>query len=150
MKKSASSPLPPPPPLPLLVPAEIDFSADAPTVSIVPEDVGRVLVNLFNNAFYAVKQAGPVTTGPFAPTVSVQTALQNGQAVIQITDNGPGIPDGVRQKIFQPFFTTKPTGEGTGLGLSISYDIITKGHGGTLSVDTEPGNTVFTIRLPYQ
>ena len=127
---------------------QTDFATDVPTVSVVPEDVGRVLVNLFNNAFYAAKQAGLTTTDPPAPTVSARTFCQNGQAVIQIQDNGPGIPDAVRQKIFQPFFTTKPTGQGTGLGLSISYDIITKGHGGTLTVATEPGQTVFTIQLP--
>ncbi len=129
---------------------QTNFASDVPTVSIVPEDVGRVLVNLFNNAFYAVKQAATLSAGPAKPTVSVQTVLDNGQVVIRVADNGPGITDAVRQKIFQPFFTTKPTGQGTGLGLSISYDIITKGHGGTLSVETEPGNTVFTIRLPLQ
>jgi len=129
---------------------QTNFASDVPTVSIVPEDVGRVLVNLFNNAFYAVKQAATLSAGPAKPTVSVQTVLDNGQVVIRVADNGPGITDAVRQKIFQPFFTTKPTGQGTGLGLSISYDIITKGHGGTLSVDTQPGNTVFTIRLPLQ
>ncbi|MBC7569180.1 MAG: histidine kinase [Spirosoma sp.] len=129
---------------------QTDFAPDVPTVSVVPEDIGRVLVNLFNNAFYAVKEATIMSAGSFAPTVSVQTVLDNGQVVIRVADNGPGITDAVRQKIFQPFFTTKPTGQGTGLGLSISYDIITKGHGGTLSVETEPGNTVFTIRLPLQ
>jgi signal transduction histidine kinase len=129
---------------------QTDFAPDVPTVSIVPEDIGRVLVNLFNNAFYAVKESGALPAGSFTPTVSVQTFQDNGQVVIRVADNGPGISDTVRQKIFQPFFTTKPTGQGTGLGLSISYDIVTKGHGGTLSVDTQPGNTVFTIRLPRQ
>ncbi len=127
---------------------QTDFDPGMPVVSVVPEDMGRVLVNLFNNAFYAVKEAGAQSAGSFTPVVSVQTSQEHGAVLIRVADNGVGIPDAVRQKIFQPFFTTKPTGQGTGLGLSISYDIITKGHGGTLSVDTEPGRTVFTIRLP--
>lgn len=126
-----------------------DFATDVPLVNAVPEDLSRVLVNLFNNAFYAVKQRGLTAEHEsFAPTVSVRTLQERGQVIIQIQDNGGGIPEEVRDKIFQPFFTTKPTGQGTGLGLSISYDIITKGHGGQLSVDTEPGRTVFTIQLP--
>jgi len=126
-----------------------DFAADVPLVNAVPEDLSRVLVNLFNNAFYAVKQRGlTVQNEPFAPTVSVRTFQERDHVIIQIQDNGAGIPEEVRSKIFQPFFTTKPTGQGTGLGLSISYDIITKGHGGQLSVETEPGRTVFTIQLP--
>ncbi|WP_460968745.1 sensor histidine kinase [Spirosoma migulaei] len=124
------------------------FSPNLPTINLVPEDIGRVLVNLFNNAFYAVQQKSQLAA-EFVPTVSVTTTQTNDQLVIQVRDNGTGIPDDVRNKVFQPFFTTKPTGEGTGLGLSLSYDIIAKGHGGQLSVATEAGVfTEFTITLP--
>ena len=127
-----------------------DFAPNLPTITIVPEDVGRVLLNLFNNAFYAVQQRSQAEPG-FAPAVSVQTTQGDEQLVIRVRDNGTGIPDEVRQKVFQPFFTTKPTGQGTGLGLSLSYDIITKGHGGSLHVETEPGKfTEFTIKLPIE
>ncbi|MBN8822759.1 MULTISPECIES: ATP-binding protein [unclassified Spirosoma] len=125
-----------------------DFAPNLPTIKLVPEDIGRVLVNLFNNAFYAVQEKSKSTAG-FVPTVSVQTAQDHEQLVIRIKDNGIGIPDEVRNKIFQPFFTTKPTGEGTGLGLSLSYDIVSKGHGGALRVETESGVfTEFIITLP--
>lgn len=125
-----------------------NFAPNLPTVNIVPEDIGRVLVNLFNNAFYAVQQKSKEEPD-FVPTVWIQTTQVDGQLVIRIKDNGLGIPDEVRQKVFQPFFTTKPTGEGTGLGLSLSYDIIVKGHGGLLSVETEAGKfTEFTVTLP--
>lgn len=134
------------------------FSADLDQslglVSVVPQDLGRVLLNLFTNAFYAVqqrqKQVGPTTIGvTYQPTVTVQTRCTNGQAEIRVIDNGTGMPEAVKAKIFQPFFTTKPTGEGTGLGLSLAYDIVTKGHGGTLTVASFPGEgTTFTIKLP--
>lgn len=125
-----------------------DFAPNLPTVHLVPEDIGRVLVNLFNNAFYAVQEKSALISG-FSPTVSVKTSQEAGQILIRIRDNGTGVPDSVRHKIFQPFFTTKPTGQGTGLGLSLSYDIISKGHGGTLHIETEPGEfTEFTIALP--
>lgn len=128
------------------------LGSDLPTVQVVSEDIGRVLVNLFNNAFYAVQQKEQVMMAkkvPFAPTVSVQTMLEGNTIKICVRDNGSGIPEELKQKIFQPFFTTKPTGEGTGLGLSLSYDIISKGHGGTLSVSSEPGEfTEFVITLP--
>jgi two-component system NtrC family sensor kinase len=124
------------------------LAPNLPTINLVPEDIGRVLVNLFNNAFYAVQQKSQ-SEPDFVSTVAVQTSQDSGQLVIRIRDNGTGIPEEVLQKVFQPFFTTKPTGQGTGLGLSLSYDIITKGHGGMLSVDTEPGEfTEFTITLP--
>ncbi|QMW02877.1 ATP-binding protein [Spirosoma foliorum] len=126
------------------------FAPNLPTINLVPEDIGRVLVNLFNNAFYAVQQKSQLESG-FSPMVFVQTSQDGGQLVIQIRDNGTGIPDEVRQKVFQPFFTTKPPGQGTGLGLSLSYDIIAKGHGGLLSVDTKLGKfTKFTIKLPLE
>ena len=119
-------------------------------VEVVPQEIGRVLLNLFNNAFYAVseKEKQPHPNG-YQPTVTVSTGRINGQVELRVRDNGTGIPDAVKQKIFQPFFTTKPTGQGTGLGLSLSYDIVTKGHGGTLEVDSTAGHfTEFVVSLP--
>ncbi|WP_303310817.1 sensor histidine kinase [Hymenobacter sp. BT730] len=119
-------------------------------VSVVPQEIGRVLLNLFNNAFYAVQQRQKLGQPDYHPEVCLTTQhLAEGPVVIRVRDNGMGIPEAVREKIFQPFFTTKPTGEGTGLGLSLSYDIITKGHKGTLTVDTcEGAYTEFTVSLP--
>ncbi|NVO32664.1 histidine kinase [Hymenobacter sp. P5342] len=129
-----------------------DFAPDLPLIEAVGPDVGRVLLNLFTNAFYAVqKRREQLPAQPdYVPTVSVRTrALPEGGVEIRVRDNGTGIPEAARQKIFQPFFTTKPAGEGTGLGLSLSYDIITKGHNGTLSLETEEGQgTEFIIELP--
>jgi signal transduction histidine kinase len=130
-----------------------DLDANLGLVTVVAQDLGRVLLNLFTNAFYAVhqkqKQTGALTGPGYQPTVQVQTCCKDGQAVVRVIDNGIGIPDSVRQKIFQPFFTTKPTGEGTGLGLSLAYDIVTKGHLGTLDVQSREGEgTEFIIRLP--
>ena len=123
--------------------------------------MGRVLLNLLNNAFYAVHQRkiGPEKTPPrpdasggdFEPQISIRTRRKNaeGQIEIRISDNGTGIPDSVKAKIFQPFFTTKPTGQGTGLGLSLAYDIVVKGHGGSMEVEsTEGSGTAFVVRLP--
>ncbi len=130
-------------------------------VRVVSQDLGRALLNLFNNAFYAVQQrqqSGKSDSHgqPYQPVVSLsirKVAPPLGTVgiwvEIQVRDNGTGIPDAIREKIFQPFFTTKPTGQGTGLGLSLSYDIITKGHGGMLTVESIPGQrTEFTITLP--
>ena len=138
-----------------------DFDPNLPNVQVVPQDMGRVLLNLFNNAFYAVSQKQKMAPAHYQPTVSISTrfvpegdtsiAQSTGPGVIEIrvTDNGMGIPDGVKAKIFQPFFTTKPTGEGTGLGLSLSYDIVTKGHTGTLTVESVEGEgSAFVVRLP--
>ncbi|GAB3709844.1 hypothetical protein GCM10027592_46390 [Spirosoma flavus] len=127
-----------------------DFDQSLGTVSIVAQDLGRVLLNLFTNAFYAVQQRQKSHPEPgYQPTVVVKTSCAHKQAVIQVSDNGIGMSDAVEQKIFQPFFTTKPTGQGTGLGLSLSYDIITKGHNGTISVESQEGQgTTFTITLP--
>lgn len=121
-----------------------------PKVDIVMQDISRVLINLFNNAFYAVgqrvKQEGP----GFTASVGVSTSVSDHFVVIKIRDNGTGIPDHVKKKIFDPFFTTKPAGEGTGLGLSLSYDIIVKGHHGKLEVNSEPNSyTEFNIYLPF-
>ena len=126
-----------------------DFAPDLPLVEAAGADLGRVLLNLFGNAFYAVQKRQQTGEAGYKPTVSVSTKQLNNQVEIRVSDNGTGIPDEVKAKIFQPFFTTKPTGEGTGLGLSLSYDIITKAHGGTLAVASEPGQgTEFLITLP--
>ena len=125
-----------------------NFDPALPKLTIVPQEIGRVLLNLFTNAFYAIQQKNDMTPN-FQPTVTVQTSMDGNQVVLRVSDNGTGIPDTVKQKIFQPFFTTKPTGEGTGLGLSLSYDIITKGHNGELSVASQAGvGTDFIIKLP--
>jgi two-component system, NtrC family, sensor kinase len=122
--------------------------------NVVAQDIGRVLLNLFNNAFYAVsekaKTTPPSQAAAYRPTVWLYTRqLDDHHLEIRVQDNGNGIPEELQRRIFQPFFTTKPTGEGTGLGLSLSYDIITKGHAGTLVVDTQPGeHTTFIITLP--
>ena len=126
-----------------------DLDADLPQVAVVAPEIGRVLLNLFNNAFYAVQQKQKTAPATYQPTVSVSTRQIDHHIEIRVEDNGTGIPDTVKDKIFQPFFTTKPTGEGTGLGLSLAYDIITKGHGGTLTVESTAGEgTMFTVKLP--
>jgi len=128
---------------------EIKFEKDLPLVNVVAQDIGRVLLNLINNAFYAVAERKKEQVVDYEPMVTLITDKKDDQLVIKVIDNGNGIPEKVKKKIFQPFFTTKPTGEGTGLGLSLSYDIITKGHGGELKVETEEGvGTSFIIRLP--
>jgi len=125
------------------------FDKKLPNVNIVPQDIGRVLVNLFANAFYAVNQKRKALGDAYKPEVTLTTLAANGQVIIKVKDNGIGIPDSIREKIMQPFFTTKPTGEGTGLGLSLSYDIVVKGHGGTIQIDSvEGGGSEFIIQLP--
>ena len=122
-------------------------------MNIVPQDIARVLLNLYNNAFYAVQQKQKETAGKemsslYQPTVSISTKKTDNKITISVKDNGNGIPQEVVDKIFQPFFTTKPTGQGTGLGLSLSYDIV-KAHGGEIKVDTKEGEgTEFIIQLP--
>jgi len=126
-----------------------DFDNDLGKVSVVAQDFGRVILNLITNAFYAVNEKAKQNIEGYQPTVSVSTERVGKQVVVKISDNGMGIPKQILGKIFQPFFTTKPTGEGTGLGLSLSYDIIKKGHGGELKVETTEGEgTVFNIYLP--
>jgi two-component system NtrC family sensor kinase len=117
-------------------------------INIVPQDIGRVLLNLFNNAFYAVNDKKKTIGESYQPTVSVQTKKLNDKIEITVEDNGNGIPQNIVAKIFQPFFTTKPTGQGTGLGLSLAYDII-KVHGGEIKVNTKEGEgSGFIIQLP--
>ncbi|GAA4430709.1 sensor histidine kinase [Pontibacter saemangeumensis] len=119
-------------------------------MEVVPQELGRVLLNLFNNAFYAVRQKQTLDLPGYEPQVRVSTRQFADKVEVRVLDNGIGIPDKVRGKIFQPFYTTKPAGQGTGLGLSLSYDIITKGHGGELSMATEEGEwTEFSIVLPF-
>jgi len=127
-----------------------DFDPTLPPVDVIAQDLGRVLLNLLSNAFYAVRQRQQRGgEAGYAPTVGISTRKVGEKIEIRVRDNGPGIPEAVRAKIFQPFFTTKPTGEGTGLGLSLSYDIVTQGHGGTLSVASqEDSYTEFLVSLP--
>jgi signal transduction histidine kinase len=129
---------------------QTDFAPVLPLVEAVGQDMGRVLLNLFTNAFYAVRQRQLAAPEPgYAPTVSVRTAFVNREVCVVVQDNGTGIPEAVQAKIFQPFFTTKPSGEGTGLGLALSHDIVVQGHGGALEVASEAGmGTTFTIKLP--
>ncbi|HMG91049.1 MAG TPA: ATP-binding protein, partial [Chryseolinea sp.] len=126
-----------------------DYDDGLKTVNVVPEDIGRVILNLLNNAFYAVHGKSTATAdNNFEPIVSVSTKDFGDKVLISIADNGNGIPQKVMDKIFQPFFTTKPTGQGTGLGLSLSYDIV-KAHGGELKVETNEGEgSEFVIQLP--
>jgi two-component system, NtrC family, sensor kinase len=128
---------------------ETNFDNSLPKINIATQDIGRVILNLFTNAFYSVTQKKKQLGEAFAPLVRVETGRRNNHIIISIRDNGMGVPQKVIDKIFQPFFTTKPVGEGTGLGLSMSYDIITKGHHGELKVDTKEGEYAeFTIILP--
>jgi len=124
-----------------------NFDKDIEKINIIPQDISRVLLNLFNNAFYAVNEKKKHLNGTFEPVVSVCTKRVNNKVEIQVVDNGNGIPQSINNKIFQPFFTTKPTGQGTGLGLSLSYDII-KAHGGEIKVESKEGEgTAFMITL---
>jgi two-component system NtrC family sensor kinase len=126
-----------------------DLDPEAGSINAVPEELGRVLLNLFTNAFYSVLQKQKTSKENFSPAVTVSTKRKYSRVEIRIRDNGIGIPEKVLDKIFQPFFTTKPSGEGTGLGLSLSYDIITKGHAGELRVETKEGEYAeFVISLP--
>ncbi|HSZ86396.1 MAG TPA: ATP-binding protein [Puia sp.] len=125
-----------------------DFDKTIGKINIIPQDVGRVLLNLYNNAFYAVAEKKKLQSENYEPTISISTGRIDNKIVLTVMDNGNGIPQKVIDKIFQPFFTTKPTGEGTGLGLSLSYDSI-KAHGGEIKVETKEGEgTEFIIQLP--
>ncbi|MBF9255105.1 histidine kinase [Pontibacter sp. 172403-2] len=132
---------------------ETSFDVNLPRLEVVPQDIGRVLLNLFNNAFYAVQQkkAARRHDDSYQPLVRASTACLGDTLELRIRDNGCGIPESIRHKILQPFFTTKPTGQGTGLGLSLSYDIITKGHHGEMLIESEDGEfSEFIIRLPVK
>ena len=130
---------------------ETNFDPSIPKIDVIPQDIGRVILNLISNAFYA---ASLPSEGGFKdpnykhePTVWVSTKKENNKVLISVRDNGRGIPQNIVDKIFQPFFTTKPTGQGTGLGLSLSYDIV-KAHGGELKVETKEGEgSTFVIQL---
>jgi signal transduction histidine kinase/ligand-binding sensor domain-containing protein len=126
-----------------------DFDGTIGKINVAPQDIGRVILNLLNNAFYAVTEKKNLCIEGYEPIVSISTKKLGAIIEIKISDNGPGIPPQVMDKIFQPFFTTKPAGQGTGLGLSLGYDIITKGHEGELKVETMQGEgSTFTIQLP--
>jgi signal transduction histidine kinase len=130
-----------------------EFDASLPKINIIPQDIGRVLLNLINNAFYVVAERQKNLSGleeTYNPTVTITTKNLIESIEISVKDNGNGIPEEIKKKIFQPFFTTKPTGEGTGLGLSLSYDIV-KAHGGELKVETKEGEgSQFIIQIPIQ
>lgn len=127
-----------------------EFEESLPKIEVVPQEIGRVLLNLINNAFYVVDKKAKEEQEGYQPMVEVITKKRSDSIEIRVKDNGPGIPEQVRDKIFQPFFTTKPTGSGTGLGLSLSYDIV-KAHGGELKVEsTESEGTEFIIQLPFK
>lgn len=126
-----------------------DLDPNLPKVNVVASDIGRVLLNLINNAFYACAERSKKGEAGYYPKVLVSSRQENGKVVVSVQDNGLGIPEAIKDKIFQPFFTTKPTGQGTGLGLSLSYDIV-KAHGGEIKVESEIGKgTMFTIILNH-
>jgi PAS domain S-box-containing protein len=128
---------------------EHDLEPNLGPIEVVPQDLMRVFLNLIGNGFYAANKRSRESDGSFRPVLKVTTREAGDAVEIRVRDNGVGIPREHREKLFQPFFTTKPTGEGTGLGLSISFDIVTQQHGGTITVDSEPGDfTEFTVRLP--
>ncbi len=121
-----------------------------PAINVTPQDTVRVMLNLFNNAFYAVNLKQKTGDVAYKPEVSITTSTENGQVIIKVKDNGTGIPDAIKEKIMQPFFTTKPTGEGTGLGLSLTYDMVVKGHGGSIQVNSVEGEgSEFVITITY-
>ncbi|HMG10390.1 MAG TPA: ATP-binding protein [Mucilaginibacter sp.] len=125
------------------------FTAEKIIVNGVQQDIGRVMLNLFNNAFYAVNQKQKTNVENYKPTVEVRTEVKGDLAVVTVRDNGNGIPLNIKDKIMQPFFTTKPAGEGTGLGLSLSYDIIVNGYSGSIDINTKEFEYAeFKITLP--
>ena len=127
-----------------------DLDPDAGAIDVFPQEITRAFINLISNGFYAANMHRAENGDPdFEPILSVATKNLGSHVEIRIRDNGTGIPAEVKEKIFNPFFTTKPAGEGTGLGLSMSHDIVVKQHGGRIEVDTQPGQfTEFTILLP--
>ena len=129
---------------------ERDYAPALKQIELAPQEMTRVFLNLFGNGFHAAtKRARGNGEAGYRPTLQVSTRDLGDAVEVRVRDNGAGIPPEIREKLFQPFFTTKPAGEGTGLGLSISWDIVTQQHGGAIEVDSEPNSyTEFTIRLP--
>jgi len=128
---------------------ETSFDETLPEIKVVTQDLGRVILNLINNAFYSVTEKKNQLGEGYEPTVKISTKHNKGTAEIRVYDNGNGVPASIKDKILQPFFTTKPSGLGTGLGLSLSYDIITKVHSGNLTVESREGEFAeFIIQLP--
>ncbi len=126
-----------------------DYDQSVGHINVIPQEIGRVILNLITNAFYAVAEKIKQQPVDYRPTVSLSTHKRDGKILISVKDNGNGIPQKIKDKIFQPFFTTKPSGQGTGLGLSMSYDIVTRGHGGELKLDSIEGSGAeFIIVLP--
>jgi two-component system NtrC family sensor kinase len=124
------------------------FDGSLPKINVIPQDMVRVMLNLFNNAFYAVGQKQKTAGAGYKPEVTVSTFTERNNLVIKVKDNGNGIPDAIKEKIMQPFFTTKPTGEGTGLGLSLTYDMVVKGHGGSIQINSIEGEGAeFIVKL---
>ena len=128
---------------------ETDFDSSVEKINIIRQDIGRVMLNLINNAFYAVNEKQKQNLNGYEPGVIISTTKQDGKIEIKVKDNGNGISQNIIDKIFQPFFTTKPTGQGTGLGLSLAYDIV-KAHGGEIKVTTKEGEgSEFVLELPH-
>jgi signal transduction histidine kinase len=126
-----------------------NFDEGIGLINIVPQDIGRVILNLLNNALYAVSEKKKQSVDTYEPIVSINTRKSGDHVLVSVKDNGIGISEKVIAKVFQPFFTTKPAGQGTGLGLSLSYDIV-KAHGGELKVETIEGKcSEFIIQIPY-
>jgi len=125
-----------------------NFDESIGNVSVIPQDIGRVLLNLLTNAFYAVNEKAKQGLQGYEPVVEISTKKMGAKVEVKVSDNGNGIPPHIFDKIFQPFFTTKPTGQGTGLGLSLSYDIV-KAHGGELKAETTEGEGAsFVLQIP--
>jgi two-component system NtrC family sensor kinase len=129
---------------------ERDYDKSLDKISVVPQDISRVFLNIINNGCYAANDKKKKDGEGFSPTIKVSTKNLKDKVEIRIADNGNGVPDKIKDKLFQPFFTTKPTGEGTGLGLSLSYDIVVKQHGGEIKIESKEGEGAeFVITLPY-
>ena len=125
-----------------------DFDESIGNINVIPQDMGRVILNLITNAFYVVNEKNKQNIAGYEPTVEVSTKKEGNMDLVSVKDNGNGIPERIKEKIFQPFFTTKPTGQGTGLGLSLAYDIV-KAHSGEIKVETIASEgTDFIIHLP--
>jgi two-component system, NtrC family, sensor kinase len=130
---------------------EADYDASIGTVELATTDMSRVFINVIDNALYAMRQKGreQETGSAYEPVLSIKTRRAGDRVEVRIRDNGPGVPQAIADKIFNPFFTTKKPGEGTGLGLSLSHDIVVEGHHGTMRMDSAPGShTEFVITLP--